>query len=100
MHVPACPVSRRHIEAYFGQDVPLSETRQMYLIITNYTAIHTSVQTSLSAFGLDDYSAQTMALGKTHGGRTSVSGRVSVSAATQLGSEKSSQRAFEHGSIG
>eukprot|EP00198_Chlamydomonas_reinhardtii_P001982 XP_001691318.1 flagellar associated protein [Chlamydomonas reinhardtii] len=46
----------RHLVADFGHNVPLGETRQMYLVVTNRTAMHTSIRTWLERFGVADAS--------------------------------------------
>ncbi|EFJ49783.1 hypothetical protein VOLCADRAFT_104231 [Volvox carteri f. nagariensis] len=50
------PTPQRHLVADFGKAVPLGETRQMYLVLTNRTAMHTSIRTWLDRFGVDDAS--------------------------------------------
>ncbi|MEW5318142.1 MAG: hypothetical protein WDW38_009388 [Sanguina aurantia] len=45
-----------HLEANFGAAVPLGETRQMYLVVSNRTAMHTSVRSWMDVFGLEDVS--------------------------------------------
>ncbi|GIM02972.1 hypothetical protein Vretimale_7763, partial [Volvox reticuliferus] len=50
------PTPQRHLVADFGKSVPLGETRQMYLVLTNRTAMHTSIRTWLDRFGVDDAS--------------------------------------------
>ncbi|MEW5301041.1 MAG: hypothetical protein WDW36_003924 [Sanguina aurantia] len=49
-------VTNRHLEANFGAAVPLGETRQMYLVVSNRTAMHTSVRSWMDVFGLEDVS--------------------------------------------
>ncbi|GFR52101.1 hypothetical protein Agub_g14614 [Astrephomene gubernaculifera] len=48
------PAPSRHLVADFGKNVPLGETRQMYLVVTNRTAMHTSMRTWLERFGVED----------------------------------------------
>ena len=50
------PTPQRHLVADFGHNVPLGETRQMYLVVTNRTAMHTSIRTWLERFGVADAS--------------------------------------------
>ncbi|GIL50970.1 hypothetical protein Vafri_7044 [Volvox africanus] len=50
------PTPQRHLVADFGKSVPLGESRQMYLVLTNRTAMHTSIRTWLDRFGVDDAS--------------------------------------------
>ncbi|GLC49027.1 hypothetical protein PLESTB_000174500 [Pleodorina starrii] len=50
------PTPQRHLVADFGKAVPLGETRQMYLVLTNRTAMHTSIRTWLDRFGMEDAS--------------------------------------------
>ncbi|KAG2495146.1 hypothetical protein HYH03_006754 [Edaphochlamys debaryana] len=82
--------TQRHFVADFGQDVPLGETRTLYLVITNRTAMHTSIRTWLERFGVEDASRFTKrpgqggatagaAPGGAGGGRASESGGAKVS---------------------
>ncbi|KAJ9523120.1 hypothetical protein QJQ45_023889 [Haematococcus lacustris] len=47
------PPFRHHVAA-FGEAVPLGETRSLCLVVTNQTAIATSLHTWLDSFGVDD----------------------------------------------
>jgi hypothetical protein len=74
------PTSLRHLVADFGRSVPLGETRQMYLMVTNRTAMHTSIRTWLERFGVEDASRFTRRPGeRTGAGEVGGGGRRSAS---------------------
>ncbi|KAG1668832.1 hypothetical protein FOA52_004926 [Chlamydomonas sp. UWO 241] len=66
-------ISSRHLVANFGCDVPIGETRHMYLVVTNRTPMATRVATWLDTFGVDDVSRLT------HKGTASTIGAGTVS---------------------
>ncbi|KXZ45748.1 hypothetical protein GPECTOR_51g734 [Gonium pectorale] len=81
------PSAQRHLVADFGTDVPLGETRQMYVVITNRTAMHTSVRTWLDRFGVEDASRFTKKAGSAAAGNGGGAGGRKASVASMLESD-------------